>query len=216
MKNQQIRFWVLFVVLVAGGAIITTWERIGEASVEREPLASLPGQLGAWRQAGRDERFSKEVEDVLRADDYVSRTFAAPDGKVASLYVGYHATQRAGATYHSPLNCLPGSGWNLTEPARSVVTPAGGAPAFEANRYIIERGGDRQLLLYWYQGRGRAVASEYKDKIHTVLDSVSRRRSDGAMVRVLMPVGTSEEETLQAATDLAAHVAPALPRFVPN
>lgn len=216
MKSQQLRFWVLFVVLIAGGALIMTWERAGEAKVSREPLASLPNQLGAWRQAGRDERFGKEVEDVLRADDYVSRTYAAADGKVASLYVGYHASQRAGATYHSPLNCLPGSGWNLTEPARTVVTPTTGADAFEANRYIIERGGDRQLLLYWYQGRGRAVASEYKDKIHTVLDSVSRRRSDGAMVRVLMPVGKSEEETLRAATDLAAQVAPALPRFVPN
>lgn len=214
---KHMRFWVLFVVLLAGGVVITTWERIGEASVAREPLAKMPGQLGAWRQVGRDERFDKEVEDVLRADDYVSRVYATPDGKAASLYVGYHATQRAGATYHSPLNCLPGSGWTLTEPLRATVTPtATGAPAFEANRYIIERGGDRQLLLYWYQGRGRAVASEYKDKIHTVLDSVSRRRSDGAMVRVLMQIGKSEAEALQAATDLASQVAPALPRFVPN
>lgn len=209
------RFWALFVVLVAAGSVITAWERIGEARVARESLAGFPKELGVWRQAGSDERFGKEVEDVLRADDYLSRTYAMPNGQAASLYVGYHATQRAGATYHSPLNCLPGSGWVMTEPARTRITPPNGTP-FEANRYIIERGGDRQLLLYWYQGRGRAVASEYKDKIHTVLDSLSRRRSDGSMVRVLIPVGSSEEKALAAATDLAAQVAPALPRFVPN
>ena len=216
MKSGQLRFWALFALLIAGGAVISMWERIGEAHVEREQLAALPKELGAWRQAGRDERFSKEVEEVLRPTDYVSRVYALPDGRAASLYVGYHSSQRAGATYHSPLNCLPGGGWTLTEPARSTITPTDSAPAFEANRYIIERGGDRQLLLYWYQGRGRAVASEYKDKIHTVLDSVARRRSDGAMVRVLVPLGSSEEKAVAAATDLAASVAPALSRFVPN
>lgn len=218
LKAKQVRFWTLFALLIAGGAVITVWERVGEASVTREPLAAMPKEVGAWRQRGKDERFGKDVEEVLRADDYVSRTYAMPDGRIASLYVGYHATQRVGSTYHSPLNCLPGSGWQLTDPARSLVQPADGSPAFEANRYIISRngGGDRQLLLYWYQGRGRAIASEYKDKMQTVLDSVTRRRSDGSMVRVLMPVGASESEALAAATDFAAQVAPVLPRFVPN
>lgn len=217
MKAKHLRFWTLFVLLVAGGAVITVWERTSEARVAREPLAQMPKQIGEWRQRGADERFTKEVEDVLRADDYVSRFYALPDGRTASLYVGYHASQRVGATYHSPLNCLPGSGWQLNEPGRSVIQPADGSPAFEANRYIIERGGnDRQVLLYWYQGRGRAIASEYRDKIQTVIDSATRRRSDGSMVRVMMPVGKSEEEAVRTATEFAARVAPELPRFVPN
>jgi EpsI family protein len=72
------------------------------------------------------------------------------------------------------------------------------------------------LLIYWYQGRGRAVASEYWGKIYTVVDSVKRRRSDGAMVRVIVPVQRSEEDALALATDLAAQAAPLLPNFVPN
>ncbi|HKR01958.1 MAG TPA: EpsI family protein, partial [Pyrinomonadaceae bacterium] len=92
----------------------------------------------------------------------------------------------------------------------------GGAPTFEANRYIVQNGDDKQLLIYWYQGRGRKTASEYWGKIYTVIDSIRRRRSDGAMVRVMMPVGKSEEATLKAASDLAAQIAPALPEFVPD
>jgi EpsI family protein len=114
------------------------------------------------------------------------------------------------------LNCLPGSGWEMKDPASVTITPANGAPSFEANRYIVQNGDDKQLLVYWYQGRGRKVQSEYWGKIYTVIDSIRRRRSDGAMVRVLMPVGKSEEETLRAATDLAAQVAPVLPEFVPD
>jgi EpsI family protein len=96
------------------------------------------------------------------------------------------------------------------------ITPANGGASFEANRYIIQNGDSRQVLIYWYQGRGRAIASEYWGKIYTVLDSVRQRRSDGAMVRVLVPIGKSEPEAIDAAIDLAAQAAPLLPAFVPN
>lgn len=215
MKTQHRRFWVLFIVLVAGGAVINFWERAGEAHVERRALKELPPVLGEWRQRGADVRFDAASEAVLRASDYVMRDYAAPDGRTANFYVGYYATQRSGATYHSPLNCLPGSGWTMNAAAPIRITPAEGEP-FEANRYIIQNGSDKQLLVYWYQGRGRAVASEYWDKLYTVFDSVSRRRSDGAMVRVLVPVGASEDDALDAATSLAAASAPQLSNFIPE
>ncbi len=216
MKTARWQFWVLFAFLVAGGALINVWERAGEAHVERRPLVEFPAQVGAWRQQGADTRFDAVTESVLLADDYLSRDYALADGTTANFYVGYYASQRSGATYHSPLNCLPGSGWVMQQPGRLVIQPAAGGAPIEANRYIIEHGSSRQVLIYWYQGRGRAVASEYWGKLYTVLDSIGRRRSDGAMVRVMVPVGESEAEALRLATDLAAQSAPALPTFVPN
>jgi EpsI family protein len=213
---DNLRFGFLLALLMTAGLFINVWERAGEAHVERQSLANFPAQMGNWRQIGVDQRFDAESERVLRADDYLSRSFAMPDGKVGSFYVGYYATQRNGATYHSPLNCLPGSGWVLNAPAVIGITPANGGASFEANRYIIQNGDSRQVLIYWYQGRGRAIASEYWGKIYTVLDSVRQRRSDGAMVRVLVPIGKSEPEAIDAAIDLAAQAAPLLPAFVPN
>ena len=104
----------------------------------------------------------------------------------------------------------------MRDPAVIHITPADGGAPFEANRYIVENGDNRQLLIYWYQGRGRAVASEYWGKIYTVLDSVRRRRSDGAMVRVTVPFIDNEAGALRTAEDLAAQAAPRLPEFVPN
>src|SRR5256714_13293054 len=216
MKAKRWQFWALVLFLLAGGTVINLWERAGEAHVERQPLQAFPTQLGAWRQTGVDARFDAETEAVLKADDYLARDYVRADGGAANFYVGYYASQRSGATYHSPLNCLPGSGWVLNDPERILIQPASGGAAFEANRYIVEHGSDRQVLLYWYQGRGRALASEYWGKIYTVVDSIGRRRSDGAMVRVLVPVGRDEAEALKLATDLAAQAAPALPAFVPN
>jgi EpsI family protein len=214
-RRETIRFWVLLSVLLLGGGIISVWERAGEAHVSRRNLKDFPAEIGSWRQVGGDLRFDDETEKVLRADDYLSRNFVS-NGHTASFYVGYYATQRNGATYHSPLNCLPGSGWVMSDPARITITPTGGGAPFEANRFVIANGRDRALMIYWYQGRGRAVASEYWGKIYTVLDSVRRRRSDGAMVRVMVPVGNSQEEAQSTAVEMASQAAAELPAFVPN
>ena len=214
-RTNTIRFWVLLVVLLLGGGIINAWERSGEARVSRKALKDFPAQIGSWRQIGDDIRFDDETEKVLRADDYLSRNFVSRGG-TASLYVGYYATQRNGATYHSPLNCLPGSGWVMTDPARVTITPTGGGAPFEANRFVIANGSDRALMIYWYQGRGRAVASEYWGKIYTVLDSVRRRRSDGAMVRVMVPLGNSQDEAQENAVEVASQAFARLSEFVPN
>ena len=216
LKSKSQRFWILLIVLLFGGGIINAWERAGEASVSRRPLKDFPSQLGSWHQRGSDSRFDDETEKVLRADDYVSRNYESTDGRVASFYVGYYASQRTGATYHSPLNCLPGAGWVMSDGGRITITPAGKRPSFEVNRYIVQNGKDRALMLYWYEGRGRALASEYWGKIYTVIDSVRRRRSDGAMVRIMVPMGESKEEPEKTAVEMASQAAPQLSAFVPD
>jgi EpsI family protein len=210
------RFWAMFALLVFGGAVVNWWERTGEAHVARQQLSQFPSQLAEWQQRGADGKFTTEVEQILRADDYVMRDYAAPDGRTANFYVGYYLTQRNGATYHSPLNCLPGAGWTMRDPALVRITPEGGGQPFEANRYILENGDSRQLLIYWYQGHGRTVANEYWGKFYNVVDSVRLRRSDGAMVRVMVPVGRDESAALRSATEFAALAAQQLPAFVPN
>ena len=215
-KANSKRFWILLVVLLIGGGIINVWERAGEAKVARKPLNEFPAHIGSWRQSGSDTRFDAETEKVLRADEYVSRNYESPDGRIVSFYAGYYASQRTGATYHSPLNCLPGAGWVMSDAARITITPAGGRPAFEVNRYVIQNGNSSALMLYWYEGRGRPLASEYWGKIYTVIDSVRRRRSDGAMVRIMVPITNSREEAERVAIELASQAAPELTAFVPD
>jgi EpsI family protein len=215
IRRDSIRFWLLLIVLLLGGGIVNVWERAGEARVSRLPLKEFPSQLGSWRQRGDDFRFDPETEKVLRADDYLSRNFESGD-RIASFYAGYYATQRTGSTYHSPLNCLPGSGWVMSDGAQITITPGNGSSPFEANRYVVQNGNNRALMVYWYQGRGRAEASEYWAKVHTVLDSVRRRRSDGAMIRVMVPLGDSQKEAEKIAVELASQAAVELPAFIPN
>ena len=215
MKRSSLRFTVLLLAILLVGVVVNTWAYLGEAHVERKELKGFPEQVGSWQKAGPDTVLDAPTLQVLRATDYLLRDFRRSDGQVANLYVGYYLTQRDGASYHSPLNCLPGSGWTLVEPGKvNLPGPDGGT--FTANKYVIQNGDSKSLMLYWYQGRGRALSSEYWGKIYTVIDSVRLRRSDGAMVRVTVPIIGSEANALQSATDMAIAATSALPQFVPN
>lgn len=202
-------------LIVAGGLFINWFETRGESVVSRRPLAEMPAALGDWRQKGDEIRFGPATESVLRVSDYSMREYQLPDGRLANVYVGYYASQRTGATYHSPQNCLPGAGWVMKEP-ELVEIPDGSGGTFAANRYIIENGVYREVMIYWYQGRGRTEASEYRDKINTVWDSVTRRRSDGAMIRVMTSAGADVEAATRAAVDLSGQLSSRLGEFVPE
>ena len=215
MSKPSVRFAILFIAIVAVGVVVNTWAYLGEARVDRKQLKDFPEQVGDWRRARPDQILDDATMAVLRASDYLLRDYRRPDGQAANFYVGYYASQREGASYHSPLNCLPGSGWTLSEPGK-VMVPLPDGSQFAANKYVIANGENRSLMLYWYQGRGRQVASEYWGKVYTVIDSVRLRRSDGAMVRVTVPLGDSEDVALKSALDLSARAVAALPEFVPN
>jgi EpsI family protein len=212
--KSSVRFGVLLVLILLAGVVVNAWSYLGEAHVERKDLSAFPVSIGAWQRTGVDQILDDETLKVLRASDYVLRDYRRSNGQAANFYVGYYASQRTGATYHSPLNCLPGSGWMLSEPGKATVALPDGT-SFVANKYVIQNGEYKSLMIYWYQGRGRNIASEYWGKVYTVLDSVRLRRSDGAMVRVTVPIGDSEARAEQAAVEFATAASAVLPEFVP-
>jgi exosortase D (VPLPA-CTERM-specific) len=179
-----------------------------EAVPLRQRLSALP--LGVSRWEGRDNApLDPTIVNMLRVDDYLSRTYVAPDGSWVNLYVGYYRSQRQGQTMHSPLNCLPGAGWEPVGRGRLVVSAGRERPA-EVNRLIIQKGLDRQLVLYWYQAHGRIVASEYWGKIYTVVDAIRLNRSDGSLVRVMIPISSQGPADEQAAEELGLEFVNAL------
>ena len=212
--KSSLRFGVLLVLILVMGLFVNGWSYLGEAHVDRKELKNFPQTVGAWQKTGNDQIINDETMKVLRASDYLLRDFRKSDGRVANFYVGYYETQRSGVTYHSPLNCLPGSGWMLSAPGRATISLPDGS-SFVATKYVIQNGDYKSLMVYWYQGRGRNVASEYWGKVYTVLDSVLLRRSDGALVRVTVPIGSSEAEAEKSAIEFASAASAVLPEFVP-
>jgi len=137
------------------------------------------------------------------------------------LFIGYYQSQRQGDTMHSPLNCMPGAGWEPTKRERVIleVPESGGTRRIEVNRIVIEKNLDKQVVLYWYQSHGRVVASEYWGKIYTVVDAMRLNRTDAAMIRLISPVAPHEAGVAPAAERVAALATamfPVLERYLPQ
>lgn len=187
-----------------------------EVSAPREALATLPRTLGAWSDPV-DLPLDRETRDVLGVDDYLNRTYVNAAAQPVNLYIGYYGSQRQGDTIHSPQNCLPGAGWQPVEGGAASLD-INGRP-ITVNRYVIQKGLDRQVVLYWYQGRGRVVANEYANKFWLMVDAARLHRSDGALVRVVAPVTHSAHGSLAgadaAAAEFTREIFPRLSRFLP-
>ncbi len=172
----------------------------GEAVPPIRPLGTFPARLNGWTLA-QEGVIEKEVLNVLKADDTLNRIYAQEaTGRAANLFVAYFKTQRTGQTPHSPKNCLPGSGWVPSEASVVDISVPGEQEPIRVNRYIVARGTQKSVVLYWYQTRSRVIASEYMAKIHLVIDSIRYRRSDTALVRVVVPFeGDAEEQASKTA-----------------
>ncbi len=205
------RALVVVVLLIATGVY---GSRAGSAEtvVPREPLATLPLQLGDW-QGYEAAPFAGDLLAELGVDDYLNRQYIRQGSGPVGVYVGYYASQRQGDTIHSPQNCLPGAGWQPVESGVAHV-PVGGRSLL-VNQYVIQRGLDRQVVLYWYQGRGRVIANEYHNKAYLMFDSVRLRRSNGGLVRLIAPIATTADAAKATASSFARVMFPHLAKHLP-
>ena len=198
------RSLILFVCLIVSAGIVARADRAEPVPI-RQTLDLFPMTLGEWR-GFQEAPFSKEILAVLGVNDYLARAYFTPDRSGVGLYIGYYQSQRQGDTMHSPLNCLPGAGWEpLSKSAMNLTVnanPEGEPRAIEINRYVIQKGIDKQLVLYWYQAHNRVVASEYWGKFYLISDAVRMNRTDGSLVRVIAPV--TRQESGEAGAEAAA------------
>lgn len=217
-KNLAFIVMLAFLLLSAAFTNYLALARGKEKVPPRAQLDSLAPQLGDWREH-ETETLDQQTLDVLKPDDYIQRTYTDSQGRPAYLFIGYFGSQRNGQTYHSPQNCLPGAGWTMEARERQRVRNDQSTGQGEINQFIVSKDGAKLMTLYWYQGRGRTVASEYWGKIYTVSDAVMRQRTDGALVRVMLPIDDSvggEQAALKSGLDFVSHLLPELSRYIPD
>jgi EpsI family protein len=183
------------VLILIGLVLIAAVARWQMRAIDVTPTASLdqlPLDFGVWH-GHRVADYAPDVVAALGVDEYVNRGYVADDGAQASLYVGYYRSQEQGASIHSPLNCLPGAGW---EPERVDRVPFGRGTA---RRLIVRKGERRFAVVYWYQTPTRVEGDEYRSRLYTALDTLRYGRNDAALVRVMTPIGADAKDETRAA-----------------
>jgi EpsI family protein len=188
---------LLFMLFAASVGYYLRGGSEGERLPPRTALSEFPEQLEGWRQIEARNLGGGQIRE-LKADDLLSRTYTNDQGAIAYLFIAFYASQRHRQTMHSPQNCLPGAGWGMSNHRIHSLDEGRDVKQREINEYLIEKDGFEMLAFYWYHGRGRVVASDYWGRFYTVKDAIILGRTDGALVRVIIPFGKGEEYEARA------------------
>ena len=204
------------VVLLLAAAVANYGLARPEAKLARSSLQGFPTVIGDWSLVGNNG-LEEDVLKMLQVDDYLMRSYANSRGQVIGLYIGYFETQRDGKQNHSPRQCLPGAGWSIAESrSLSLRLENHNPPEAPINLYLMQKDGCKDLYLWWYQGRGRIYANEYLNKLYMILDSVTKNRTDGALVRVNLLVQPNETESLETQLEFVHLITPILSEYIPE
>ena len=205
------------VLVVAAAAAAFALPQRQEVIPSRQAFLDFPMVVGPW--FGERGTIDKIYVQQLQFDDYVIADFRGPAPLPVNFYVAWYDSQQAGKSVHSPGTCLPGGGWKMTSFSQVEVpgVSVAGKP-LRVNRTVIALGDSRQLVYYWFQQRGRVLTNEYLVKWYLFWDSLTRNRSDGSLVRLIVPLpaGAAEEQADRQLAKFAADIEPVLQQYIPR
>jgi len=207
-------FVVAMVVLIATHALSHGIEFREKIPINK-PFSEFPMAVAEW--TGKRQAMEQTMIDALHFSDYLMATYQNPEGHMIDFYVAYYESQRKGEATHSPETCLPGSGWEFKQ-SGAVSVDLGGGKSMRVNRALMVKNDYRQLSYFWFPMRGRILTSLPQVKLYTFWDSLTRQRTDGALVRVITPVegGEDIEQAEKRLTGFVRVIEPVLDGFIPK
>jgi EpsI family protein len=215
-KQAGLRFVLASALLAATAIYLQARGRNETVLPPHKDVTDFPSTVGDW-QGGEPIPFDPDTLKILGPGRFLERVYERPGMPAVDLLLEYFPSQRTGDTMHSPKHCLPGAGWEPTQSSVLRLSGPGGA-AVGVNYYVIAKGEEKEVVLYWYQAHDRVVASEYRAKLYLVWDAMRMNRTDGSMIRVITAVapGESVDVARGRAAGFAEEVLPMLGSYIPG
>jgi exosortase D (VPLPA-CTERM-specific) len=203
---------------VLAATLAASWLLSGQEAIPplRQSFLDFPMQLAG--RNGEPMAMERQYVEALRFDDYLLADFQGPGGPI-NVYAAYYRSQRSGQAAHSPKTCIPGGGWEIVSHDEvAVPTDQRAGEELRANRVVIQKGDQKQVVLYWFKQRNRLVTDEFLVKAFLLWDAVTMRRSDGALIRLVTAVRPGEQEAAadERVLQMAAAVHPLMSDYVPD
>jgi EpsI family protein len=211
IANKTRRLLLGLTLILAGQIAASRATFLAERLPKPPSLHLLPAKIGSWRATG-EQYLDPAVLNYLKPNDYIMRIYENPEREIElTLLVAYFRSLKSSYGPHSPRVCLPGHGWLTKASATETIQIDGSARGMRANRYLMEKGKDEILVLYWYQNGRRIWAEEFRAKLYLLPDLVRYRRSDVSLIRIIAPTYEGmHEATFALCRDFAAAMLPAL------
>jgi EpsI family protein len=203
---------IILILLITAG--LTSFASQSERIAPNKPFSQFPLEIDQWK--GVKSEMDQEVYNILGVEDYIMANYRNNSEEMVNLYVGFYQSQKEGDIIHSPKNCMPGAGWNITKTSIETVLMKETGKNINVIKLLLQKGAQKQIVLYWFQSRGRIISSEYMQKIWLVIDSVTKHRTDGSFVRLISPVVVDEQTTIKILKEFANKVYPVLREHIPS
>ncbi len=202
-------------MMAAVALSITALPEREEVIPQRSSFSEFPLVLNGWQ--GKKGYLEEIFIDTLKFTDYVLNDYVNESGDVVNFYSAYYASQKKGAAAHSPRSCIPGGGWrieSLREYSLKGVKIAG--VDMRVNRLLITKGDYQQLVYYWFQQRGRIITNEYLMKWYLFWDSMTKSRTDGALMRLTIMLKPGQDVSVadKQLESFSKEIAPIIPQYV--
>ncbi|MFN2359073.1 MAG: exosortase C-terminal domain/associated protein EpsI [Desulfotignum sp.] len=205
---------IIIIAIMLAAAALTGFASHVEQTAPNRSFDLFPLEIGQWQ--GRKDTMDIEVYNILGVEDYIMANYHKKNNPAVNLYVGFYQSQKKGDIIHSPKNCMPGAGWNIARTTIETIDMEGFPDGMKVIKLLLQKGAQKQVVLYWFQSRGRIIASEYMQKIWLVVDSIIKHRTDGSFVRLISPVVTDEQAAVDLLKDFARTVYPVLTQHIPS
>ena len=167
--------WTTAMVLLGSLVVAYHAYRIPPRPLDRE-LALLPTTLGAWH--GEDIPPDDTPLALAHTDAQLARVYRDPSGAALTLYVGYFEAQEQGRE-------LIGVGSTKRHRlASEVAVTVPGDRTYQISRTVLPDHPRRPTVFFWYDLNGRIVATRYGSKVTTLVDGLTRLRTNGALVAI--------------------------------
>ncbi len=207
--------FIVSVVLLGLTLVLSKGIEFREAVPMNRPFNEFPMEVGEWN--GTRQKMENEFIDALDLSDYIMADYVDKRGRSLNFYVAYYESQRKGESIHSPATCLRGGGWQFKQTGSRKIALQDGS-TMPVNRAVIEKGAVKQLSYYWFPSRERILTSIFQMKWYNFWDALTRQRTDGALVRVIAPVGRNESlvEAEKRVQSFVREITPVLSGFLPG
>jgi exosortase D (VPLPA-CTERM-specific) len=210
-QSMVVKFMSVFLLLAVGALYLNLHQDLQVPM--NKPLDQFPTVVSGWRMT-QEYPMSADVQKVLLATDTLSRSYMAADGKTVDIYIGYHGGGKESGEIHSPKHCLPGSGWQEVSTKSRLLDVSG--TKINLVQAVYQKGGSRELFLYWFQVQAKTISDEYSLKLAEITNSILNRRRDASFIRISLPYGADEPAAAATGERFIADFMPAIHEFLPK
>jgi EpsI family protein len=182
MKNRLP--FIFTIILLCLALFAREWVESRQKSAPKMELIPFEQNLGDWK--GTDLKMDAEVVEMLNPDQIVFKRYRNTSGNSIDLYGVFYGSQGADRTMHSPLNCYPGTGWEIVGKSKVRLHGPDGDDdkGFEVRKLNLRKGLAKRVLYYWYYAGGKIASNQYMNKLLTLYGALFNNRTDGGLVTV--------------------------------